>query len=248
MKAIMKLELKKNVQDRGMIFWTLVLPLLFTVLFISVFTSGLNEAESRPVILTIVPGYTVMFVFFIMITMTESLIKDQNNGLVARIASTPLSRNLYLLGKWIPYMYIVFIQIVILLLFGKLVYNVPLEQLFNIIVLALVLTFMVTGVGLALAILVKTTNMGIALTQVLALGGAVLGGLWMPVDMMPDFIQTISRFTPQYWGHQGLQAAMAGTLEIGDFLKTSSILLGFGIVGFILAVVRYPNFLKRTTG
>lgn len=89
MNAIIKLELKKNIQDRGMIFWTLILPILFTVLFISVFTSGLNEAESQPVILSIVPGYTVMFVFFIMITMTDSLIKDQNKGLVARIASTP---------------------------------------------------------------------------------------------------------------------------------------------------------------
>src|SRR5690625_4760766 len=152
MNAIIKLELKKNIQDRGMIFWTLVLPILFTVLFISVFTSGLNEAESQPVILSIVPGYTVMFVFFIMITMTESMIKDQKNGLVARIASTPLSSYLYLLGKWVPYMYIVFIQIVILLLFGKVVYNVPIEQLFYIIVLAFILTFMVTGLGLALAI------------------------------------------------------------------------------------------------
>ena len=155
MNAVIQLELKKNLQDRGIWFWAIILPIIFTVLFISVFTSGLNETESRQVILSIVPGYTVMFVFFIMISMAESLLKDKKIGMVARIASTPLSDHFYLLGKWIPYMYIVFIQIVILLLFGKAVYDVPMEQPLLLMMLAILLTFMVTGIGLALSVMVK---------------------------------------------------------------------------------------------
>ena len=248
MNAIINLELKKNLQDRGLIFWTLILPIIFTVLFISVFTSGASEAEKIQVILSIVPGYTVMFVFFIMITMTESFLKDQKIGMVARIASTPLSTKFYLLGKWMPYMYIVFIQVIVLLLFGKLVYDIPLEQPTHLLILSVLLTFMVTGLGLALAVIVKTSNMGIALTQVVALGGAVLGGLWMPVDMMPGFLQTISRFLPQYWAHQGFQEAMAGTLQSSALFKVSLILLGFGFAGYIIAHACYPNFLKRARG
>ena len=248
MNAVIQLELKKNLQDRGIWFWAIILPIIFTVLFISVFTSGLNETESRQVILSIVPGYTVMFVFFIMISMAESLLKDQKIGMVARIASTPLSNHFYLLGKWIPYMYIVFIQIVILLLFGKAVYDVPMEQPLLLMMLAIFLTFMVTGIGLALSVMVKTTNMGIALTQVIALGGALLGGLWVPVDMMPEFLQALSRFMLQYWAHQGFQDAMAGTLKMADFMKVSLVLLGIGVAGFVLALLRYPNFLKRARG
>ncbi|QKY71081.1 ABC transporter permease [Lentibacillus sp. CBA3610] len=248
MNAITSLELKKNLQDRGLLFWTLILPIVFTVLFISVFTSGLGETESRQVILSIVPGYTIMFVFFIMISMTESFIKNRNIGMVARIASTPLSPYLFLLGKWMSYMYIVIIQIVILLLFGKAVYDIPLEQPVHLLVLSVFLTFMVTGLGLALAVMVKTNNMGIALTQVIALGGAVLGGLWMPIDMMPDILQTISAFLPQYWAHQAFQDAMAGTLQLPELLQPSLVLLGFGLAGFIAALLCYPNFLKRAKG
>ena len=248
MNAVSYMELKKNLQDRGMLFWTLILPILFTVLFISVFTSGASEAEGEQVILSIVPGYVVMFVFFIMITMTESFLKDQKIGMVARVASTPLSTKFYLLGKWMPYMYIVFIQVIVLLLFGKLVYDIPLEQPVHLLILSILLTFKVTGLGLALAVIVKTSNMGIALTQVVALGGAVLGGLWMPIDLMPDFLQTISRFLPQYWAHQAFQDAMAGSLQTVDFLQASLILSGFGLAGFIIALVYYPNFLKRARG
>ena len=211
---IITLEMKKNLQDRGLLFWALILPIIFTVLFISVFTSGAGEQESREIILSIVPGYTIMFVFFIMISMTESFLKDSKIGMVARIASTPLPSNLYLLGKWVSCMYIVFIQITVLLLFGKLVYQIPLEQPVSLLVLSVLLTFTVTGIGLALAVIVKTNNMGIALTQVIALGGALLGGLWVPVEMMPDILQKTSQLLPQYWAHQAFQDAMAGTLKM----------------------------------
>lgn len=248
MNAVISLEMKKNVQDRGLLFWTLVLPIIFTVLFISVFTSGLSQAEEQQVILSIVPGYTIMFVFFIMITMTESFIKDRDIGMVARIASTTLSPYFYLLGKWISYMYIVLMQIIILLLFGKIVYDIPFGQPIQLLLLSVLLAFAVTGIGLALAVLVKTNNMGIALTQVIALGGAVLGGLWMPLEMMPEFLQAISRFLPQYWAHQAFQDAMAGTLETIHLFQTSLILLGFGLISFIIALVCYPKFLRRAKG
>lgn len=248
MKAVISFEWKKNLQDRGLMFWMLLLPIIFTVLFISVFTSGTEGDAKKKVILSVVPGYTVMFVFFIMISMTESFLKDKKVGMISRVASTPLSPYQFLLGKWITYMYIVIIQILILLLFGKLVYQVPLNQPIYLFVLSLSLTFLVTGLGLLLAVTVKTSNMGIALTQLIALGGAVLGGLWMPIEMMPKFLQTLSNFIPQYWAHQAFQEAMAGTLGILDLIITVTILLGIGVVGFITALLYYPKFLKGAKG
>lgn len=248
MNAIIVLEMKKNLQDRGLFFWSVILPMIFTVLFISVFTSGAGEEESREIILSIVPGFTIMFVFFIMISMTESFLKDSQTGMVARIASTLLPANRYLLGKWVSFMAIVLIQIFVLLLFGKLVYQIPLEQPVPLLILSVLLTFTVTGIGLALAVIVKTNNMGIALTQVIALGGALLGGLWVPVEMMPDILQKTSKLLPQYWAHQAFQEAMAGTLKMSLFWQSSLVLFGFGLAGFILALIWYPRFLRRAKG
>ncbi|HLQ98241.1 MAG TPA: ABC transporter permease [Candidatus Dormibacteraeota bacterium] len=245
MNAIINMELRKNVQDRGLIFWTLILPIIFTVLFISVFTSGMDEATQKEVITSIVPGYVVMFVFFIMISMVSTFIKDRDHGIVARLASTPLPPSLYLFGKWIPYMYVVLIQMFILFLFGKLVYNIPLEQPILLLILSISLTFTVTGLGLALALFSKTENMGLAITQVVSLGGAMLAGLWIPYDMLPNFLQMISKFLPQYWAHQAFQEAMTGTLAYIDFFQVIGILFGFGGAGFIVALLQYPKFLKQ---
>ncbi|MGM8211317.1 ABC transporter permease [Virgibacillus sp. W0430] len=245
MVAIFKIEMLKITQDRGIYFWTFLLPIIFTVLFISILTSGADETIQEQMILSIIPGYTVMFVFFIMITMVSTFIKDRDHGFTARLASTPLSPMHYLFGKWIPYMCIVLIQIAVLLLFGKLVYDIPLHEPLLLLLLAILLTFTVTGFGLALALIVKTDNMGIAITQIVALGGAIIGGLWMPIDMMPEIIQTISKFLPQYWAHQAFSTAMTGSIEINDFMTAAFILFGFGMVGFIIAIICYPQFLRR---
>src|SRR5699024_627417 len=171
-----------------LLFWMIILPIAFTVLAISVFASGEEETMKQQMILSIVPGYVVTFIFFIMISMTSAFLKDRDLGMTARIASTPLAPQFYLLGKWIPYMFIVWIQIFILIVFGKIVYHIPIEQPVFLFFLSIVLSFTATGFGLAMSLLVKTENMGIALTQVIALGGAMLGGLWMPLDLLPELI------------------------------------------------------------
>lgn len=245
MKAIFQMEMIKNAQDKGLYFWTFLLPIIFTVLFISIFTAGTEGADKEYVIISIVPGYTVMFVFFIMISMGFSFIEDRDKGMVARLASTPLSPYAYLFGKWLPYVVIVFIQMIVLLAFGKIVYNFPIEQPLLLGMLALILTFCITGLGLALSLFIRTSNMGVAITQIITLGGALLGGLWMPMEAMPALFQKVGKLTPQYWAHNAFQEAMTGTLTYTDFLIASLILLVFGAVGFIIAFFAYPSFLRR---
>ncbi|GAB3797462.1 ABC transporter permease [Virgibacillus kimchii] len=245
MNAILMIELKKHLQDKGLIFWSLILPIMFTVLFISVFTANTDAAARQEIILSIVPGYIVMFVFFIMISMVNAFIKDRDKGMTSRLSSTPLRGYDYLLGKWLPFMCIVFIQIFVLFLFGRLVYNVPLGEPITLLILSLFLTFTVTAIGLTLALMVNTENMGIAFTQIIALGGAMIGGLWLPFDMMPEFMQTIARFLPQYWAHQSFQDAMTGTTKFAELMQSLGILFAMGLAAFIIAIIRYPYFLKR---
>ncbi len=245
MQAVMHLEVRKNLQDRGLLFWMLILPIFFTILFISVFTSGMDKEVQQQITTSIVPGYIVMFVFFIMITMVNTFIKDRDHGMTARIASTPLSPILYLIGKWIPYVIIVFTQMVVLFIFGKVVYDIPLGQPIAIIVLSLFLAVSVSGLGLALALFSKTENMGIAVTQVIALGGAMLGGLWIPFDQLPQFMQSASHFIPQYWAHQAFQDAMNGTLTFETFFQTIGVLSIVCLIGFISALIQYSSFLRR---
>lgn len=243
MSAIAMFEFKKKIQDKGLWFWTFILPIVFIVGFITIF-GGNTGADPEQLVVQIVPGYTVMFSFYIMISMVIVFIKDRDSGMTARIASTPLPRLQYFMGKWIPFILIVLIQIAVLFGFGVAVYEMPLGNALALIVISIALAFVSTGCGMAMAVLAKTENMGIALTQVIALGGAMLGGLWMPVEFMPEVMQNIATFLPHYWALQGYQTVILDGGNLLDIWESLIILLGYAAVFIGIALFSYPRYLK----
>ncbi|RXZ79893.1 ABC transporter permease [Paenibacillaceae bacterium] len=190
----------------------------------------------------ITPGYTVMFVFFIMITMISNFMRERNSGMLSRLQGTPMKAYHYLIGMWIPNIIVVVIQSTVLLTFGKLVYGLEIGNVFAIGSLVIALAICATGMGLMLSMLVSSENMGIALVQVIAMGGAIVGGLWFPYEFLPKVIQTIGQFTPQYWALRGMQDVIVRGATIGGVWMHLAILLGFGLICLLIASLRFRNF------
>lgn len=201
-----------------------------------------NAAKSNA-ISQVVPGYTVMFVFFVIITMVRRFIKDKESGMLSRLRSTPMKAYEYLIGMWIPNIFIVLIQCAVLLGFGRLAYHLQLGDLLSIACIIIALSICTTGIGLALSMLVRSENQGVAFTQLITMGGAALGGLWVPFYLLPKFAQTIGHITPQYWAQQGFQKVMLHGAHLGSILPMLLVLLAFGAAGLIIAVLRFKRFM-----
>lgn len=203
-----------------------------------------NAAKANTVT-QIVPGYTVMFVFFIMISMIHTFLRDRDSGMLSRLQGTPMKPHHYLIGMWLPHILVVFIQSTVLLAFGKLVYGLHLGDLFPIALIVIGLAVCSTGLGLMLSMLVSSGNMGIALVQIIAMGGAIVGGLWFPYDMLPKAVQMIGKFTPQYWAQRGMQDVMIRGGHIGDVWLTILILFVCGLIGLAIATSRFKHFSSK---
>ncbi|MDP4172205.1 MAG: ABC transporter permease [Bacillota bacterium] len=201
-----------------------------------------ENAATLNMVTQVVPGYTVMFVFFIMITMIRNFLKDKESGMLSRLRSTPMKPFQYLMGMWVPNILVVWTQSAVLLIFGKLVYNLHLGDPLSIILIVLSLGICGTGLGLLLSMLVRSENQGVAFVQIITMGGAVVGGLWFPYDFLPTFAQTVGKFTPQYWAQQGLQDVMIRGAHIGDIWETVLILFSFGLIGLVIAGLRFKKF------
>jgi ABC-2 type transport system permease protein len=193
-----------------------------------------------------VPGYTTMFVFFIIISMVRSFIKDKDSGMLARLRSTPMKPYQYLIGMWVPHILVVTIQSTVLLSFGRIVYNLHLGDLWAISAIIIGLAICSTGLGLALSMLVRSENQGTAFTQIITMGGAIIGGLWFPYEFMPAFAQAAGKFSPQYWAQRGFQDVMVRGAHLSDIWMTLLVLLLFGAGGLLVASLRFKRFLHSS--
>jgi ABC-2 type transport system permease protein len=182
-----------------------------------------------------VPGYTVMYVFFIISYLSSAIQDEKQNGTFKRLLSLPVSRRSFLGGKLLTGLIIGLAQVAIIFGVGFFVFGLDLGQ--DLVALFLLSTSLVaaaTAIGLAAA----TTNAGSVLIAPVIVG-ALLGGCMFPIDLMPQFLRTISYVVPHSWamtGYQNLLVRGQGLLQI---LPQIGVLWAFAVIFFVISVRRF---------
>jgi ABC-2 type transport system permease protein len=182
------------------------------------------------------PGYSVMFVFFLASSMAGSIRQERLNGTFRRLLSAPISRAELLGGKLMASSIIGLIQVFILFLVGALVFRVGLGN-DPVAFLFLTITLVFTAASLGLA--VSTTQIkGAGLSAPLIIS-ALLGGSMFPLDLMPPFLRSLSYLVPHSWAMKGYQNLMVRGLGLQEVLPQIGVLLGFALLFFLFAIWRF---------
>ncbi len=192
----------------------------------------------------LVPSYTVMFAFFLVMNVGWIFVAERRQGTLKRLRAAPLTRGQVLLGKLLPCFVLSVGQGLFLLLAGRLVFGMkwgpdawPLwEQLLYLLPVVFCTSLAAMGLALLVAALART-EMQVALygaVPVLVL--ALIGGCVLPREMMPEQAQQFSFLTPQGWALDAYrelldpQGKSIPNLEIVG--RACAVLAGFG-VGFL---------------
>jgi ABC-2 type transport system permease protein len=182
------------------------------------------------------PGYTVMFVFFIASAMATSIRQERLNGTFRRLLSAPISRAELLGGKLLATLGVGLIQVLILFLVGALIFRIGLG---NDPVAFLLLTIALVFAAASLGIAVSTTSIkGAGLSAPLIIS-ALLGGSMFPLDLMPPLLRSLSYFVPHSWALKGYQNLMVRGLGLQEVLPQIAALAGFGLLFFLFAIWRF---------
>jgi ABC-2 type transport system permease protein len=91
-------------------------------------------------------------------------------------------------------------------------------------------------IGLALGYVLPPTGAP-GIVNLINLPLAFVGGLWLPYEMLPRFVQTIARFVPQY--HLGRLALGTVGLVPDPLGYHIAALVGFTVLGFVCAALAY---------
>jgi ABC-2 type transport system permease protein len=82
-----------------------------------------------------------------------------------------------------------------------------------------------------------------ALGPALGMMLALLGGAMVPLEVFPAAMQQAARLTPHAWAMEALAAARVAGAGLGDILPQLTVLLGFAVVFFAIAGMRFRHAL-----
>lgn len=208
------------------------------------FPAGTKQTAYPTVFQQNVPGYTVMYVFFIVTTMAGSIMTERREGTFRRLLSTPLPRSRLLLGKILPYVLVTIVQVVLLTAFGNLAFGMSLgDHPLALIPVTLALALCACALGVLLAAWARTDSQVSGMGTIAVLVLAALGGCMVPLVFMPDFMKSIAQFTPQGQALTAYQDVLVRGADVTDVLPATGILCALAAVFVALAVPRF-RFLR----
>ncbi|WP_332693682.1 ABC transporter permease [Halalkalibacter lacteus] len=186
-----------------------------------------------------VPGYTVMFVFFIVMFAGRSFLNERHEGTFKRVLSAPIGKWSLFFGKMIPNFLISLAQCFVMFAIGNLIFGMALgNSIPGLIGISLCLAWASTSIGMLIASLVRSETQIVGVSMMTVLTLAALGGTMVPLFIMPEVMQKIALFTPHAWALIGYQDLLVRGMVFSDVLLNMLVLLMFGLVCLSTAVWR----------
>jgi len=227
-----KAESLRLLRSPFFLLFSLAMPIGFYFLFVSL--NGVDLEMSG----------TTWGVYFLMSMTAFSLIGtavsqfgirlsyERKDGWMRLLRLTPLPVEVYIGSKVLSTLAVNLVVIGILFPLAAVIYGLQLTAAQWLLCAAWLwigsLPFLALG---ALLGTVKNADATIGIGNVLLMGMAIVGGLWMPLEQLPGWMQAVGQWLPSHQYAQGAWKVLAGGLP---GIEEIVVLLGYGIV-FMLA-------------
>lgn len=229
------------------------IALVDKVMFEEHFLHGKKTTDVRPTsVQQSVPAWLIFSMFFIIIPISNTFVNERRLGTLARLAVMNVSIGGLLASKMIPYFVINQIQFIAMLMVGMFI--VPLfggdplsigNNLTALLVVSSVLSFASISYALALASFVQTTDQAVTIGGVLNIIFAAIGGIMIPVFVMPDFMQQLTILSPMSWGLEAFLALFLQDSSLRDIWKPLGALILFGSICLGMSAWKLNRELKE---
>jgi len=193
-----------------------------------------------------VPAWTIFSMFFIVIPLVGSILKEKTEGSVFRFHTIPASYSLQINAKILVYVCVCMLQFILMLSIGLFflpMLGLPVLQLGNsyagVILVAIGCSAAAAGYGVLVGTLAKTQQQGAILGSLSILVLSAIGGIWVPSYIMPEIMRMISQLSPLNWGLDGFYALFLRGEGLLDILPQFIKLIGFFTLCLMLAVVAH---------
>ncbi len=200
------------------IIFTAAFPLILLVLFNSLFNHGGTDTTTLPNDIKVsaqayftagIVAYAVALSTFT--TLAVSLTTQRENGQLKRYRGTPMPPWTFIAAQIVRASAQALFMAALLLAVGALAYGVPVPgSTFPAFILCVILgTATCCSLGIALTVFTPTPDAASTIAPFTVVILAFFSGIWIPVDQLPQWLETLGKLFPLYHIALGLQTTLS---------------------------------------
>ncbi len=188
-----------------------------------------------------IPGSTVMFTMIILLTGGAiPLVVERRQGLLRRLASSPMPRGAIVLGKWGGKMALATVQIGFATLVGSALFGMDWGNSLPMVALVL-LAWASFNASLAMLFgsLARTEGQAAGVGLIFSMALGALGGCWWPIEVTAEWMQRLALFLPTGWAMDAIHQLVSFGAPAATAIPH---LLGLTLAALLLGVLSVRSF------
>ena len=187
-------------------------------------------------------GFVVFFFVFLISGM--ALLKERTSGTLERLLATPVKRSEIVYGYMLSYGLIAILQTAVVVLAAIWLLDVEVVgNLFNVIIVNVVLALVALAFGILLSTLAKSEFQMMQFIPLVIMPQLFFSGI-IPLSSMGDWAQTVGKFLPLTYSGDAMSQIILYGRGIGDVLPNIGVLLIFLVILTILNIVGLRRYRK----
>jgi ABC-type Na+ efflux pump permease subunit len=191
----------------------------------------------------IMGGMMIFYAFYTGASTGESILREEEERTLPRLFTTPTSQATILIGKFLSIFITVIVQIVVLLITARFVFEIHWGAFSSVFLVAVGTVLSASAFGIFINSLLRDTKQGgLVFGGVLAFSGmlGMMSIFTMASGGNSDAVNIISLLVPQGWAIRGLLQSINGQ-PVQEVLLTSLGLLAWSILFFFVGVWRFQH-------
>lgn len=201
--------------------------------------------ENTSLLTSMIPvliGFIVFFFVFLISGM--ALLKERTSGTLERLLATPVKRSEIVYGYMLSYGLVAILQTSVVVLAAIWLLDVEVVgNIFNVIIVNVVLALVALAFGILLSTLAKSEFQMMQFIPLVIMPQLFFSGI-IPLSSMGDWAQTVGKFLPLTYSGDAMSQIILYGRGIGDVLPNISVLLIFLVILTILNIVGLRRYRK----
>jgi ABC-2 type transport system permease protein len=192
-----------------------------------------------------VPAWAIFGMFFIVVPLSGHIIREREDGSALRVRLIPGAERGVSIGRILFNTLICCVQFVLMCAVGRWLlpyFGLPALTLgahpFALIPVVLATAVCATAFGYLIGAMFRSYAQALPFSSIAIVILSALGGIWVPVELLPPVLQATAKISPLHWSLQGVQAIILRDGNWSDVMIPVFVLIALAIALWGVGLLR----------